>query len=90
VFFTFVGFFSSSSSSHVSVAALKRRLSRAQNTVFCGRILMFLASVTPLSDKSGVNLMSSFNTSNITEFEETADNGEPAAEKSAPEAATTK
>ena len=33
--------------------SLQRRLSRTQDTVFCGRILMFLASVTPLSDKSG-------------------------------------
>lgn len=33
--------------------AVKRRLSRSQNTVLCGRILMFLASVTPISDKSG-------------------------------------
>lgn len=50
--------------------ALKKRLSKHQDTVFCGRILIFLASVTPLSDRSGVNQGSSFNLGNETVFEE--------------------
>ncbi|KAK2156521.1 hypothetical protein LSH36_211g02046 [Paralvinella palmiformis] len=47
---------------------LLRRLSRSKNTVFCGRIQLFLASLFPLSEKSGLNLMSQFNLDNITLF----------------------
>ena len=47
-----------------------RRLSKADNTVFCGRILMFLASVFPLSERSGVNLKSLVNTANATHFDD--------------------
>ncbi|KAF9361291.1 DNA repair protein rad50 [Mortierella sp. AD094] len=52
---------------------LLRRLSKAKNTVFCGRILMLLASVFPLTERSGVNLRGEFNTENVTlvENEET-------------------
>lgn len=32
---------------------LLRRLSRSQNTVFCGRILLFLAQFFPFSERSG-------------------------------------
>lgn len=32
---------------------LLRRLSKSQNTVFCGRIQLFLARLFPLSEKSG-------------------------------------
>ncbi|KAF8342533.1 THO complex, subunit THOC1, partial [Amanita rubescens] len=37
---------------------LLRRLSKmgSKNTEFCGRILMFLSSVFPLGERSGVNL----------------------------------
>jgi hypothetical protein len=35
--------------------ALLRRLSKAQETVFCGRILMFLANLIPIEDKSGMD-----------------------------------
>ncbi|VEL24820.1 unnamed protein product [Protopolystoma xenopodis] len=41
---------------------LVRRLSKTQNTVFCGRIQLFLSRLFPLDEKSGLNLMSSFNT----------------------------
>lgn len=34
---------------------LLRRLSKSQNTVFCGRIQLFLARLFPLSEKSGKN-----------------------------------
>eukprot|EP00039_Didymoeca_costata_P025631 m.14017 g.14017 ORF g.14017 m.14017 type:complete len:506 (-) comp4966_c0_seq1:306-1823(-) len=61
--------------------SIKRRLSKSQNTVFCGRILMFLASVTPLADKSGVNLRST-SSINTTEYDQNAgqDEDKPAAE----------
>lgn len=48
---------------------LLKRFSRAQNTVFCGRILLFLATFFPFSERSGLNIISEFNLENITEFE---------------------
>lgn len=56
---------------------LLRRLSAAQNTVFCGRIQLFLAQLFPLSEKSALNLMSHFNLENVTTFtnEEELHNG---------------
>lgn len=48
---------------------LLRRLSRSQNTVFCGRILLFLAKFFPFSERSGLNIVSEFNLENLTEFE---------------------
>lgn len=33
-----------------------RRLSKETNTVFCGRILMFLANSFPLGERSGIEL----------------------------------
>ncbi|XP_050351970.1 THO complex subunit 1 [Nymphalis io] len=47
---------------------LLRRLSRSQNTVFCGRILLFLAKFFPFSERSGLNIVSEFNLENLTEF----------------------
>uniref|UniRef100_A0A8C7SKY2 THO complex 1 n=1 Tax=Oncorhynchus mykiss TaxID=8022 RepID=A0A8C7SKY2_ONCMY len=47
---------------------LLRRLSKSQNTVFCGRIQLFLARLFPLSEKSGLNLQSQFNLDNIIVF----------------------
>uniref|UniRef100_T1JGG4 Death domain-containing protein n=1 Tax=Strigamia maritima TaxID=126957 RepID=T1JGG4_STRMM len=47
---------------------LLRRLSRSQNTVFCGRILLFLAKFFPLSERSGLNIVSEFNLDNHTVF----------------------
>ncbi|XP_075225575.1 THO complex 1-like protein Hpr1 isoform X2 [Lycorma delicatula] len=60
---------------------LLRRLSRSQNTVFCGRILLFLAKFFPFSERSGLNIVSEFNLENVTEFStdepmETKDGGE--------------
>lgn len=40
---------------------LLRRLSKETNTVFCGRILMFLANAFSVAEKSGVNINGSFN-----------------------------
>ncbi|KAG0329690.1 DNA repair protein rad50, partial [Podila humilis] len=48
---------------------LLRRLSKAKNTVFCGRILMLLSNVFPLGERSGVNLKGDFNLENITPIE---------------------
>ncbi|XP_023232803.1 THO complex subunit 1-like isoform X1 [Centruroides sculpturatus] len=53
---------------------LLRRLSRSQNTVFCGRILVFLARLFPLSERSGLNIISEFNLDNITSFSRKEDN----------------
>jgi len=47
-------------------ADLLRRLSRSQNTVFCGRILLFLAKFFPISERSGLNVVSEFNLENAT------------------------
>jgi len=45
---------------------LLRRLSRTQDTVFCGRILLFLAKFFPFSERSGLNIISEFNVDNVT------------------------
>ncbi|XP_055956509.1 THO complex subunit 1 isoform X2 [Patella vulgata] len=47
---------------------LIRRLSKSQNTVFCGRIQLFLSRLFPLSERSALNLMSQFNSENVTVF----------------------
>ncbi|CAG5115129.1 unnamed protein product, partial [Candidula unifasciata] len=47
---------------------LIRRLSKSQNTVFCGRIQLFLSRLFPLSEKSALNLASQFNLDNLTIF----------------------
>lgn len=47
---------------------LLRRLSKAKNTIFCGRIQLFLARLFPLEEKSGLNLMSNFNIENVTMY----------------------
>ena len=39
-----------------------------QNTVFCGRILVFLAKFFPISERSGLNIISEFNLDNTTVF----------------------
>eukprot|EP00026_Physarum_polycephalum_P001811 Phypoly_transcript_01814.p1 GENE.Phypoly_transcript_01814~~Phypoly_transcript_01814.p1 ORF type:complete len:641 (-),score=169.30 Phypoly_transcript_01814:60-1982(-) len=68
---------------------LLKRLSKTNNAEFCGRILIFLAYVFPLSDRSGLNVKSECNVANVTIAEDvptstttttsTAD-GEPATE----------
>jgi THO complex subunit 1 len=45
---------------------LLRRLSKTQNTIFCGRIMSVLASVFSLCERSGVNVRGEFNTENTT------------------------
>ncbi|XP_039132127.1 THO complex subunit 1 [Dioscorea cayenensis subsp. rotundata] len=54
---------------------LLRRLSKANDVVFCGRILMFLAHFFPLTERSAVNMKGVFNTSNETKYEKDAPEG---------------
>ncbi|KAK1261780.1 hypothetical protein QJS04_geneDACA019562 [Acorus gramineus] len=54
---------------------LLRRLSKANDVVFCGRIIMFLAHFFPLSERSAVNIKGLFNISNETKFEKDAPDG---------------
>ncbi|KAE8373214.1 THO complex subunit 1 transcription elongation factor-domain-containing protein [Aspergillus bertholletiae] len=49
---------------------LLRRLSRAEDTVFCGRVFIFLFQSFPLGDKSAVNLRGEYHTENITTYDE--------------------
>ncbi|OCT46082.1 hypothetical protein CLCR_00393 [Cladophialophora carrionii] len=50
---------------------LLRRLSRAEDTVFCGRVFIFLFQSFPLGDKSSVNLRGEFHVENVTAFDPT-------------------
>ena len=47
---------------------LLRRLSRAEDTAFCGRVFIFLFQSFPLGDKSSVNLRGEYHTENVTTF----------------------
>ena len=49
---------------------LLRRLSRAEDTVFCGRVFIFLFQSFPLGDRSSVNLRGEYHVENITVFED--------------------
>ncbi|GAB1209537.1 hypothetical protein APSETT445_008318 [Aspergillus pseudonomiae] len=49
---------------------LLRRLSRAEDTVFCGRVFIFLFQSFPLGDKSAVNLRGEYHTENVTTYDE--------------------
>jgi len=51
---------------------LLRRLSRAEDTVFCGRVFIFLFQSFPLGDKSSVNLRGEYHVENVTTFDELA------------------
>ncbi|KAI8964094.1 THO complex subunit 1 transcription elongation factor-domain-containing protein [Daldinia sp. FL1419] len=50
---------------------LLRRLSRAEDTAFCGRVFIFMFQCFPLGDRSSVNLRGEYHVENITSFEET-------------------
>lgn len=52
---------------------LLRRLSKSQNTVFCGRIQLFLTSLFPLNEKSGLNFTSNFNLEKEVAFNQDPD-----------------
>ncbi|KAJ5747989.1 uncharacterized protein N7511_009685 [Penicillium nucicola] len=49
---------------------LLRRLSRAEDTVFCGRVFIYLFQSFPLGDKSSVNLRGEFHSENVTTFDD--------------------
>ncbi|KAI9167361.1 THO complex subunit 1 [Paramyrothecium foliicola] len=50
---------------------LLRRLSRAEDTAFCGRVFIFLFQSFPLGDRSSVNLRGEYHVENITSYETT-------------------
>jgi hypothetical protein len=56
--------------------SLMRRLSRTQHTVLLGRMLLTLAYMFPLTDRSGVNILGHFNSENVTEYEGVIDDQE--------------
>ncbi|KAL2202052.1 hypothetical protein CC79DRAFT_1338157 [Sarocladium strictum] len=48
---------------------LLRRLSRAEDTAFCGRVFIFLFQSFPLGDPSSVNRRGEFHIENVTNYE---------------------
>ncbi|KAK3708666.1 hypothetical protein LTR37_011388 [Vermiconidia calcicola] len=60
---------------------LLRRLSRAEDAIFCGRVFFFLFQTFPLGDKSSVNLRGEFHVENTTKFEVTGSQPEQDGEK---------
>jgi len=60
---------------------LLRRLSRAEDAVFCGRVFLFLFQSFPLGDKSAVNLRGEFHTENVTVFDEMVGKSKQASDK---------
>lgn len=48
---------------------LLRRLSRAEDTTFCGRVFIFLFQSFPLGDRSSVNLRGEYHIENVTTYE---------------------
>jgi THO complex subunit 1 len=48
---------------------LLRRLSRAEDTAFCGRVFIFMFQSFPLGDKSSVNLRGEYHVENVTTFD---------------------
>ncbi|KAK8048480.1 hypothetical protein PG994_010210 [Apiospora phragmitis] len=61
--------------------ALLRRLSRAEDIAFCGRVFIFLFQGSPLGDKSGVNLRGEYHTENVTTYEKIPAKAEGATDK---------
>lgn len=53
-----------------SCKELLRRLSRAEDTAFCGRVYVFMFQSFPLGDKSSVNLRGEYHVENITTYDE--------------------
>ena len=49
---------------------LLRRLSKSFNAVLCGRVLIFLAKLFPLAERSGVNLHGTINLGNTTPIDD--------------------
>ncbi|RDA87489.1 hypothetical protein CP532_1646 [Ophiocordyceps camponoti-leonardi (nom. inval.)] len=55
---------------------LLRRLSRAEDTAFCGRVFIFMFQSFPLGDRSSVNLRGEFHAENVTTYEASAPTAE--------------
>ncbi|CAZ80092.1 unnamed protein product [Tuber melanosporum] len=49
---------------------LLKRLSKTEDTIFCGRILIFLSKSFPIGERSGVNLRGDFNVDNVTVYDD--------------------
>ncbi|KAI1467087.1 THO complex subunit 1 transcription elongation factor-domain-containing protein [Daldinia caldariorum] len=60
---------------------LLRRLSRAEDTAFCGRVFIFMFQCFPLGDRSSVNLRGEYHVENVTSFEETPAEPDDSADK---------
>ncbi|KAI1268271.1 THO complex subunit 1 transcription elongation factor-domain-containing protein [Xylariaceae sp. FL1019] len=50
---------------------LLRRLSRAEDAAFCGRVYIFMFQSIPPGDRSSVNLRGEYHVENVTSFEDT-------------------
>uniref|UniRef100_A0A6B2L1W3 THO complex subunit 1 n=1 Tax=Arcella intermedia TaxID=1963864 RepID=A0A6B2L1W3_9EUKA len=57
-----------------ALAGLLRRLSKTNDVLFCGRILLSLSRIMPLLDPSGVNSKGLINRANITNIQPSDDN----------------
>ena len=49
---------------------LLRRLSRAEDTAFCGRVFIFMFQSFPLGDRSSVNLRGEYHVENVTTYDQ--------------------
>ncbi|KAF2153803.1 hypothetical protein K461DRAFT_292513 [Myriangium duriaei CBS 260.36] len=65
---------------------LLRRLSRAEDATFCGRVFFFLFQIFPLGEQSSVNLRGEFHTDNVTIFDESATSTPTATQVTSPAA----
>jgi THO complex subunit 1 len=54
---------------------LLRRLSRAEDAQFCGRVFVFVFQSFPLGDRSSVNRHGDYNMENVTAFDHVSDAG---------------
>lgn len=60
---------------------LLRRLSRAEDISFSGRVFIFMFQSFPMGDKGTVNLRGAYHTENVTTFEKTAPKSEETMDK---------
>ena len=60
---------------------LLRRLSRAEDTAFCGRVFIFMFQSFPLGDRSSVNLRGEYHVENVTTYDQSVGKKEEGADK---------
>jgi len=60
---------------------LLRRLSRALDPAFCGRVFIFMFQSFPLGDKSSINLRGEYHAENVTTFDQDPCNTEAGPDK---------